>query len=365
MYWLQNLLNPVLFKEAVEYAAEVHGPFSGALEVGPHAALKTPVVQTVKSHTTENLGYHGTLTRDSHDVNALTKGVAFLWSTPKTPLIDITKFWRACSGLGSRPPHMLKDLPAYPWDHSISYWRESRISREFRLRDEPFHPLLGVRVSSFNDEFQWRNILHIEDIPWVKGHRVQGEVLFPASAYCSMAVDASTVLTRGRTITLVEIENVYFEAPLALGADQEGTELSFILRKRNPESLGYTASGEVQVEAEFSCVAGKAGSSHPLRRMVSGCLRIHFGTPSANVLPYVPADYSDLRAAPIADMYHQLTTISLGYTGMFQGLDSAYRRFHHAKVTTKRPRSAFCIHPAALDCYFQSVFVAYAAPGDG
>ncbi|KAF2469547.1 uncharacterized protein BDR25DRAFT_356261 [Lindgomyces ingoldianus] len=364
MHWLDNLVNPVLFMEALEQAMEDHGPFPAALEIGPHPALESPIIHTVLKSSGSAIPHHGTLARGSDDFDALMEALAFLWSIENPPSIDLSKFWRACKGVGFKPPLRLKDLPNYPWDHSVSYWRESRISREFRLSGQPFHPLLGVQTSVFDGQIQWRNILRIEHIPWVKGHVVQGEILFPAAAYCSMALDASLVISEGRTINMVVLEDVHFEAPLSLGDDQQGVEICFTLRKLNGEHDDTFASADKTLEAEFSCIAGKAGSSHSLRRMVRGKVRIRFGLPSPDLLPYSCPSYSGLRCVPTQDVYHHLSTIGLEFAAMFQGLTSAHRRLHHAQVTAEKPMSRFHLHPVLLDWYFQSMLVAYAAPGD-
>src|SRR5690606_9119984 len=47
-YWKENMVNAVLFSQAVEAVTEALGPFDLAVEVGPHPALKGPATQTYK-----------------------------------------------------------------------------------------------------------------------------------------------------------------------------------------------------------------------------------------------------------------------------------------------------------------------------
>ncbi|KFA56597.1 hypothetical protein S40293_01190 [Stachybotrys chartarum IBT 40293] len=93
---------------------------------------------------------------------------------------------------------LLVDLPEYPFDHSNTYWHESRVSRGYRLR----HPhesvsdgsdqLLGKPVSDWNPlEPRWRNILSIEALPWLRDHVVGKLVVFPGTAMLMMAIDAT------------------------------------------------------------------------------------------------------------------------------------------------------------------------------
>ena len=54
----------------------------------------------------------------------------------------------------------LTDLPEYPFDHSKSYWHESRLSKSHRFRKYARNDLLGNRVFDWNPlEARWRNII--------------------------------------------------------------------------------------------------------------------------------------------------------------------------------------------------------------
>jgi acyl transferase domain-containing protein len=196
-YWLDNLLNPVLLKEAVEQAIHNHGPFSIALEVGPHVALRALVTQTINYLIGQTIPYHGTLARRQDDVAAFTEALAFLWTHDKTNCTDLHSFWKAVPDDHVQMPSVIKNLPTQPWDHDQSYWNESRTSREYRLHSQPFEPLLGTRKKLPDGQIQWRNILRSSHIPWIKGHVIQGEVFFPAACYCYMALEAATSSLEG------------------------------------------------------------------------------------------------------------------------------------------------------------------------
>ena len=83
---------------------------------------------------------------------------------------------------------MIPDLPSYPWDHSESYWYESRLSKDWRFREHGYHGLLGLRVGqSTTFEPSWRNVLTLEDEPWLYDHKIRGDVIFPFAGYAAMA----------------------------------------------------------------------------------------------------------------------------------------------------------------------------------
>ena len=66
----------------------------------------------------------------------------------------------------------LVDLPEHPFDHSQSYWHESRISRSYRIGNRSHNELLGSPVQDWNPlDARWRNFLQPGDMPWVQDPR--------------------------------------------------------------------------------------------------------------------------------------------------------------------------------------------------
>lgn len=80
-YWSRNMVNKVLFSQAVEYATGAHGPFEMAVEVGPHPALKSPTVQTIQSAAGQAISYTGILRRGANDIEAFAEGLGALWQS--------------------------------------------------------------------------------------------------------------------------------------------------------------------------------------------------------------------------------------------------------------------------------------------
>lgn len=99
----------------------------------------------------------------------------------------------------SRQPQVLSDLPPYPWDLSKTYWHESHISKSHRLRQHPYHELLGLRDSTAPlEEPSWRHIVSLETNPWLRDHQVD---VFPATGYMAMAIEAKKQITVDRKST--------------------------------------------------------------------------------------------------------------------------------------------------------------------
>jgi acyl transferase domain-containing protein len=85
----------------------------------------------------------------------------------------------------------LPDLPRYPWNHENSYWYETRLSKEWRLRKYPYHDLLAVRLPESTDiEPVWRNMLHLQNGPWLRDHKVAEDIVFPFAGYVALAGEA-------------------------------------------------------------------------------------------------------------------------------------------------------------------------------
>ena len=147
------------------------------LEVGPHSTLAGPL-REICSEAELNFLYIPTMIRNKDCVETLLSAWGLLYQHGVHFSFEpLTRGGRA-----------LTDLPSYPWDHSASYWYESRLSKEWRFRKYGYHGLLGLRVGeSTTIEPSWRNVLALEDEPWLYDHRIRDDVIFPFAGYVAMA----------------------------------------------------------------------------------------------------------------------------------------------------------------------------------
>ena len=105
---------------------------------------------------------------------------------------------------GNAPAKLIKGLPSYAWDHGRVYWRESRVARALRTRETPVHELLGTLVvESGQHQLRWRNVLSPKEIPWLDGHGLQGQTVFPAAGYVSIAVETAKAVVGKRSIRVI------------------------------------------------------------------------------------------------------------------------------------------------------------------
>jgi acyl transferase domain-containing protein/NADPH:quinone reductase-like Zn-dependent oxidoreductase len=198
-YWVENLVSPVRFSEALEHYCtirheedELSGDSSNLIlvEIGPHSVLKGPIRQTITSKFGDSFRhvYLPSLVRGRNATYSILELVGNLFEQGCPVDVD------AANSIVRNhfpKPSFLPGLPNYPWDHSNTYWHESRLSKQYRQRKYPYHDLLGVRVvSSTSLEPVWTHIIGLERLPWLADHVVDGLVIFPGSGYICMAVEA-------------------------------------------------------------------------------------------------------------------------------------------------------------------------------
>ncbi|KAB5550768.1 polyketide synthetase [Coniochaeta sp. 2T2.1] len=338
-YWVNNLLRPVLFSQAVEAAAAAQGPFDVAIELGPHAALKGPVLGTLRgSRDGEAVPYVGLLHRGKDDIDAFCDALGSLWSRFSPSTVDFRTLDSTASGTHSR--NLLKDLPTYHWDHDRLYWHESRSSRAQAIAKNPPHPLLGTRTpDATEDSIRWRNLLKLSEIPWVRGHQLQGQVIYPATAYIATAVEAARSLAPEQNIALIEILDFSLGKPLVFGDNDAGIETVFTLH------------GITKEEGDKS-------------------FRVTTGETHARWLPSRKDDPPNLTSVSEDQFYSSLEPLGYSYTGHFRTLSSIKRKLDYSSSMIGVPPqddepARMLLHPAMLDTALQGVFLAYFFPGDG
>ena len=256
-YWAQNMVSQVKFGPALtallgSLTQEKPGQTDNAsvilVEVGPHSALRRPVHETVEAGSYPAEIFYEPLLRINTNASK-----AALELIGKLHCYGLqTKIAAANEPLWPIPASDLQplvDLPSYPFDHSQSYWIESRISRNFRFAEVPRHELLGSRTVEWNAlDARWRNTIRFSELPWIKDHCFNGTMLYPAAGILVMAIEAARQLANPDAhhdvvLTGYTFENVSFHRPLLVNLTAEGVETQFSLRptgRKVPRSDRYT-----------------------------------------------------------------------------------------------------------------------------
>lgn len=358
-YWDSNMINPVLFEKAITKAYTVLGPFDCALEVGPHPALKGPTLQTIQEISGTELPYTGLLRRDALAVESIAEGLGYVWSHLGKDAIDLQKYDQFVSG--DAPCSLVKGLPTYAWDHD-EYWNESRYAKAIRLRPGPVHELLGHMTPDSNEEdMRWRHVLKPVEIPWLLGHRLQNQLVFPAAGYVVTALEAAMTLCKQNrfSVSLIELSGVEFGRLLVFETDDSNVEVI--------TSLGdIVRLGPGRIAANFRYHAADSKVSSSLNLMATARVLISLGEPFDEALPARASKPPNLLKVRPDDFYAASRDLDYQWTGPFVALDKLERKLGAAVgVLNIIEPSGLLLHPALIDAAFQSVILAYSFPDDG
>jgi len=380
-YWVRNMTSPVQFASAVHDllrpmkngCRSIENAVDVLIEIGPHCALQGPTTQTLKANGITNIPYMSALVRNQDAINSTLNLVGAL--TAQGFSVDISN----ANNDGENPsytPKPLVDLPIYPWNHSQKYWIESRIGKEYRLREHPRLSLLGAPVSSMTaGESTWRGFLRLSEEPWVADHRIHESILYPAAGFLAMAMEGAVQITdKARKIASFRLRDIQF---IAAAVVTEQSDLEFTLQLR-PHITG--TRGNTSTWLEF--IVSSSGDGANLQKNCSGLLIIDYEPESS--FPIIQekdmedaqskAKYND--AAMQCDIivnsdkfYADLKAIGLNYGPTFANLAMIRRRDGQAcgvveipniptTVTDKHHGRPHIIHPGTLDAIFHLAFAA-------
>ncbi|PYI09473.1 hypothetical protein BO78DRAFT_415749 [Aspergillus sclerotiicarbonarius CBS 121057] len=344
-YWQANLESPVQFTGAV-------------VEIGPHPALRGPLGQIAKG-LGRTLPHVGSLERGQDARRSLLGLAGTLFAlNAEVDLVAVNAVDEPRSGGRGALAHgcMAIDLPPYQYTYGPIKYHESRLSKEYRLRQSPRHDLLGSRVAGTTRlRPQWRNMLRVKDLPWLNDHRVPPHVLHPGAAHIVMAMlaaeQAYTEFPDALPITGLTLRNVSIKKTLVVPEDDTGVEI--VLSMELDDGATATSPGW----ASFS-IASVVHDSEQWTEHCSGLVRIEVSAFDAPA----PIDMTtmDGRAVDAQTWYTHFAEMGLHFGPSFQGYsDIRADPFHNVasaklSLTTTAGlfpggESSYPIQPASLD----------------
>ncbi|KAL8840015.1 MAG: hypothetical protein Q9170_001499 [Blastenia crenularia] len=359
IYWVNNMVRPVLFSQAVTHALSESGPFHQTLEVGPHPALKGPALQTIEEVTGEKIPYTACLNRGKNSVEALAEGLGNIWADQTSKTLDFDRFETCFSGATRH--RLLKDLPSYCWDHERTFYHESRVSKARRTLPQPSHELLGTRqADNLTQEIRWRNQLSPREIPWLKDHQVQNQPVFPGAAYISTALEAVKQSVPDSKVSIIEIRDFIIGQALMI---EEDYAVEILVSLTNIQQKGE------ELRAHFAFFSQDGKDSAGMVENASCEVLVIFGEPNAEVLPHKATEDHQIFDLEESRFYNAVSRLGYGYTGPFKALSGLKRKLDVAigSITVPDPTPTFeklLVHPAELDAAVQSMILAYCYPGD-
>lgn len=329
-YWVQNLTCPVRFNEAVQSMLEpIDGHRTGVnmlVELGPHSALQGPVKQILKEvgGDAAKIPYASALARKKDAVETALDVASSLFS--KGYLVD---FEAINFPKPAKSPMLLSDLPRYPWNYSSKYWHESRMTQMHKNRTAPRNDILGTLANFSNDlEPTWRNIVRLDDLPWLTHHKIQSLTIFPMSGFVSMAVEAAAQQAKAANTNFdkFELRDVSVIAPLVI--PDEDVEMTTSLR---PHQEGTLVSSEVWDEFRICSWTKSKGWKEHCKGLIAVQAHESNGVDDARQslasrihLQSTIADINSAASSPIAmeKLYDDLAEVGVSYGPTFQGVSN-------------------------------------------
>lgn len=380
-YWVQNMLSPVRFADAMNLCCATSGEVPkvldrshtrkilvhGWIELGPHAALKGPLREIFDHQERPDLTYtslllrHRSATRTFLDAVGMLRCHNFAVDLDRAGWVDSVQ---------ERERHTVVDLPPYSFNHSVTYWEESSRSRTFRARSQPHHPLLGTQAMDWNPmDAKWCFVIKKDDLPWVSDHRLHGVMWYPAAGMVVMAIEAVKQLVPGDVELDFELRDVSFVAPIVVGDGNGGTEIQTAMAPaestKTSRLVDYTfkifvrrAEGGWE-EACHGTIAAREARPESPGGYKRGEDEHKAGLARASYSEACRACQGSLEAG---EMYRKVSEKSgLQYGDVFQPLSQIrYDKAGQAVATLARLDEAtsenskpFTIHPATLDGIFQ------------
>ena len=376
--WVRNLVSPVLFYDALhDLLRPVEAGRRSAetavdvlLEIGPHSALQGPANQTMKKHGITGVDYRSLLSRGRNGLETALAAVGALFSQGSSVNI------KEVNG-DTDNAQTLVDLPSYNWNHSRTFWGESRITKEFRSRQHPRMRLVGAPCPTLGEsERLWRGFMRISEEPWIRDHQIQGSIIYPAAGYICAAIEAACQLAaEGQVIRDFWLRDVQIIAP-ALVAEESDLELIVQIR---PHLFGTQSNSSMWSEFTVSsCLNGQS-----LRQNCNGLLLIEYKSAEDSGMSteknledqtaqvrYGTTESLCLTSENVKDFYTELASVGLNYGSTFQNISKIRRASGKSCCEVDISEQAFpalsggsqrphIIHPTTLDAMFHAVFAAY------
>lgn len=365
-YWVDNMVQPVLFYEAVAESLNSTKSINCGVEVGPHPALQGPTKDSIAAIVDREIPYTGTLSRGKNSAAAFSDMLGFLWKHFGPAAVSLGDFQTA------NYPHtratMTRNMPTYQWTHDRAYFAESRLIKTFHHHPTKFHDLLGIQTADgVAEEWRWRNILKMNELKWLSGHSLQGQVVFPATAYICLAMEAAMQLSQGKFVKSIDLFDLEIRKAIAI-QDSTGTELVTSMTSVTSQDIDGG-----QISADFAAYSTISKDAANLALNCCGRVRVLLGEEEdteSHLSPRI-SPLGKLTAVDVDSFYKILKDdFGFGYEGPFRALTNVSRKAGFATGTIQCGKfddseTPLLFHPGMLDSALQGLNAAHSAPGDG
>lgn len=381
-YWVQNLVCPVLFSQALERLLHQRGAHKATpeadviVEIGPHASLSGPINDILASggsKNDENILVKSAIIRGKDASKTMMQLGADL--VVKGCPVDLSAV-NLTTDKNSFP--LLVNLPPYPWNHTQSFWHETRQSRDYRFRSHPRNDIVGAITSDSSSlEPQWRNIIRPKEMPWVKDHIIQSQTIYPAAGYIAMAIEACRQHSQLQNITICgyALRQISIVRALVIPDSTEGIETRIALR---PYNESHRASSDIWYEFRITSWSAERGWNEHCSGLISvqaepKSNEVDDGRNKRSQKSFYERQVMSMLATctnklNVPELYRRLDQVGMNFGITFCGLEQVHTAEGFSIATLSIPNTPavmplgfeypHVIHPATLDTMFQPFFPA-------
>jgi acyl transferase domain-containing protein len=355
-YWRRHFLQSAQFENGIATLAALG--YDHFLQVGPPGSF--PEIVSISDSETK-VTWLPSLEIDRSGWQTMLASLASLYVRGAS--ID----WKA----SDEPYQPLKvPLPSYPFERERC-WEDPPEASGGRTPAKPVHALLGERVNSALPMAQFQSKIGTGTLRYLNDHKIQGSVVFPASAYLEMARAASTeVFGSGAQV----LSNVAFPEALLLPASETRT-LQLVASPASSGSASFQIySSNSNRNGNYESAAWTLHASGDMRMEVADFVRC---AEEQFSLEEIRTRCPQRKTA--AELYAVLRNAGLEYGPSFQGVQQLWCGHREALGEVRLPAAAIpisqtdgksdgtAIHPALLDSCLQVLAAAVpenrAAPG--
>jgi NADPH:quinone reductase-like Zn-dependent oxidoreductase/aryl carrier-like protein len=279
---------------------------------------------------------------------------------------------------------LITDLPRYPFNHETRYWHESRIAQKHCFKEGGRNDILGSLADWSNDlEPTWRNIVRLDDLPFLRGHKMQSMPVFPMAGYMGMALEAAARRANARGVQFDRFNIREFVVSSALVLNEETDVEMTITLKPYSEGLRGAAS-DLWDEFKICSWDTKRGWLQHCHGLVgvrssatTSAVDAHKALSASKAFEARKLSIIDAStdAVDIQAMYETLTAVGAEYGPVFTGLKpcQASDSTAHAELIVPDTKSLMpkgyetdlIVHPALLDQIIQIVWPIFGAGRQG
>ena len=335
-YWYSNVRETVYFTDALQ--SMINDGFDTFIEIAPHPVLTVGANDLLAQNDVKNALIVPSLRRKEDEEVTMVNSLGLLHANGFS--IDWTHF------MGR--PSQLVSLPKYQWQHQ-KYWYENEASRVSRLGNEFNHPFLKEVKQSANEtsRFIWDLSINKAYHPYLEGHKVDGSVVFPATAHLEVAQAVAQMSFKDAPIFL---QNIRLDSALFL-----------------PEDGNVAARLEVTSdEGDYTIYSKNEGDQEQLwNQHVTGKINYIGDEFHSSSFDLQQLKNTVTEAVSVPDFYVSLKEDGLNYGDTFRCLHKLYKNEHMEVLSAVSLSNAeseeahkYLVHPALLDACLHSIFAA-------